>query len=475
MKRLYSVLSAVMLCLMLLVGVVALFDKDPTYSETEKRGLAARPSFSLSAFFDGSFNTAFSKYFSDTFPQREMLLAANKSLNGFYYSSLFTKDGDASLIVDMGDHGANGGASLNPSDAIDPSASSEPSEPTSDASDDPSNPSDPEAPTEPTDPTKPTINDSDTKYPPEDEKAQDLGAAIVVGNRAMDVPYMNKSVIDKYAESVNAIAAALGSNVRTFNIAVPNAAAFYAPEAYRTGSCYQPDMIDYCYSKLASNVTAVDAYSAIAPHTDEYIYFRTDHHWTQLGSYYAYTAFCKAAGFEAKDISLFEKGQYDNFKGSMCTFLANYPQVEALKNNPDTLYFYRPIVEAKARYYEDATLSPEYVIGVISYISDSVSNKYLTYAGGDHPIVIVRTDVEGPVCMLIKESYGNAFMPWLTSHYSKIILVDPREFNRNGKPDLDLVAFAREQGVNDCIVLDYTFMLNSENYTTWLKRLVNAD
>ena len=79
---------------------------------------------------------------------------------------------------------------------------------------------------------------------------------------------------------------------------------------------------------------------------------------------------------------------------------------------------------------------------------------------------------DGPVCLLLKESYGNAFAPWLTSHYSKIIVVDPREFNRDGKPSLDLAAFAKEQGVNDCIVLNYPMMLSSDSYIEWLNRLV---
>ena len=104
---------------------------------------------------------------------------------------------------------------------------------------------------------------------------------------------------------------------------------------------------------------------------------------------------------------------------------------------------------------------------------DDTSNKYLTFLGGDHPITVIKTNVDGPGCMILKESYGNAFTPWLTSHYSKIIAIDPREFNRDGKPSLDLAAFAKEQGVNDCIVLDYPIMLNSDSYITWLERLVD--
>lgn len=331
--------------------------------------------------------------------------------------------------------------------------------------------------TETSEETEPASTEPEVTLPeiPEPEaEAIDLGAAILVGNRAMDVPYADYAVIADYAAAVTAIADALGPEIRTFSLLVPNAAAFYAPSASRTGNHDQKEMMDYCYSQMGQSVTTVESYLPLAAHIEEYIYFRTDHHWTQLGAYYAYEAFCAAAGLEAQPLSRFESGSYEGFVGSMYTYLYGQPQAQILRQEPDTLYFYRPYVEAKARYYSDASLSDEGIIGVISYIEPSVSNKYLTYCGGDHPIVIVRTDVEGPVCLLLKESYGNAMIPWLTSHYSKIVVVDPREFNHDGKPTLSLVAFAQEQGVDDCLILNYPMMINTSAYVTWLERLLAA-
>lgn len=143
-----------------------------------------------------------------------------------------------------------------------------------------------------------------------------------------------------------------------------------------------------------------------------------------------------------------------------------------MPDNPDTVQFWRPFVDLDTKWYPDAEFSMEYFGGTLCKVDDT-SNKYLTFLGGDHPITVIKTNVDGPVCMILKESYGNAFTPWLTSHYSKIIAIDPREFNRDGKPSLDLAAFAKEQGVNDCIVLDYPIMLNSDSYITWLERLVD--
>ena len=91
--------------------------------------------------------------------------------------------------------------------------------------------------------------------------------------------------------------------------------------------------------------------------------------------------------------------------------------------------------------------------------------------GGDHPIAIVETDTQGPCILVIKESYGNALISWLTNHYSKIILIDPRQYYGKNS-DIDLAAFAQEQGVNQCLVVNYPMMLNSDGYTGLLEKLV---
>lgn len=451
MKKVYIILSSVFLAVVLIVGAVALFTRGEASS---------KPKLTLSGLFTGQYSSESREYYGEKFPQSESMSAWNTRLNGFYKYSGLAKDDDVQIIIDMNSNAADGGESLKDHPAQEPDASDTPQD------------SGQQTPDASADTTEPSESVTPSDGPTDDTVVENLGVALLVGNRAIEVPYASYSVIDSYASAVTSIATALGSNVRTFSIAVPNAAEFYTTESYHTGSTSQIDMIDYCYDKLGSNVISVDAYSKLAAHVDEYIYFRTDHHWTQLGAYYAYQAYCEAAGFQAESLDKFEQGQYDNFVGSMYTYLKDYPQSSVLKENPDTLYYYRPFVFLKTRYYNDSTLSTEYAIGTISYVGENVSNKYLCFLGGDHPITVIETDVEGPVCVLLKESYGNAFAPWLTSHYSKVIVIDPREFNRDGKPSLDLVAFAKEQNVSDCIILNYPMMLNSSAYINWLNRLV---
>ena len=298
MKRIYTILSCLLLAGMLCIGLYALLDKDATYSESERRKLKTRPKLTFSAMLDGSYASDYRDYFADTFPNREKLMNANRSLNGFYYFSGGSKDG-AQLVINMNGGAANHGEALPSTDDTTPSSSTQPSGTSGTA----------------TDSTKPTETTQPTQTQDPDAAAEELGSVLVVGDRAMEVPYGDKDTIRSYADAVNDIAAKLGSSVRTFSIAVPNAAAFYAPAENQ--HMLQTDMIAACYDRLKelkSTAIAVDAYSKLEAHKDEYLYFRSDHHWTALGAYYAYTAFCESAGLKAEPLSKFESGEYTGFQ-----------------------------------------------------------------------------------------------------------------------------------------------------------------
>ena len=479
MKKFHIVLLSLTLAAVLCVTGLSLFGTDATFSASENRKLAQRPKFTLSSLLDGSFISAFEAYYSDTFPGREKMLELNRSLNKFYYYSGASEE-DSVLVIGGSTGAENGGESLHDvqkeqealsqTDAPDDTASADEQKPetpaTEQSPDTPAVPDTPEAPAE-----EPPHIDT-----PDESEATYAGNVVVVGTRAMEIPTASDDLVVRYAGAVNNLAAALGSEVRTFSLVTPNGGEFYSPESMHEGLHSQKAMIDLCYKNLQSGVTPVDAYSALAQHVDEYLYFRTDHHWTQLGAYYAYTKFCEAAGFEAEPLDAFETGEYTNFVGSMYTFTSGYPQSQILKDNPDTLTYYLPIYETHAKYYADATLQNGVPISVVyTKLADETTNKYLCFIGGDTPVCVIESAAEGGVCMVLKESYGNAFVPFLTSHYSKIIVVDPREFNRDGKPSLDLASFAKEQGVNDLLVINYPYTVNSVSYINWLNRLVGKD
>ena len=488
MKKFYIVLLAVMLGLVTIVGAASLLPKQAAVSMQE--AAAQKPELSMPALLDGSYIHSLEEYYTDTFPMRQSLLKANKLMNGFYYYSGSADAGEQVLVIGGNTGAEQGGEALHnvqqqlgieDTETMEqtPAAPQEPeqAEQTHAVTTDPSEPdtSDKEpkqeAPSEEVQPQEPEEKTPELHLPDPSE-ATYAGNVVVVGDRAMEIPTATNSVIESYAVTINHLAAALGENVRTISLVTPNGGEFYSPESMHTGPNSQKDMIQYCYDHMDDDIVTVDAYSKIRNHVNEYIYFRTDHHWTQLGAYYAYTAFCEAAGFESVDLSLFQKGRYERFLGSMYNFTSGYPQSEVLKANPDYLEYYMPIAETHAKYYADANLENGVAVSVVyTKLDESVSNKYLCFIGGDTPICIIETNTNGPVCVVLKESYGNAFVPFLTSHYSKIIVIDPREFNRDGKPALDLSVFAAEQEVDDLIVINYPYMINNSYYIGWLDKL----
>ena len=440
MKRIYTALSGFLLIFALLIGLISTFDKDATYSEAERRKLKTKPKLTISGLLDGNYFNQYREYFADTFPNRETLMKSNTTLNGFYYFGGLSSDDSASLVVDFNANAAQQGEALKVTE--DPEATG-----TTDAAEQQKKPTEPLA------------------------AAEQLGSVVLIGDSAFDVPHADNDQIVKYAQAVTAIADTLGSNVKTFSMPVPNSAEFYTHKEYHTGKTSQKAMFDLCKENLGSNVTFVDAYSVIEQHTDEYIYFRTDHHWTHLGAYYAYTALCKTAGFTPVNKDDFATGQWENFVGSLYTYVANYPQGQVLKNNPDTVHYWKPTANITTTCYNTTALTNGYAMGTICRVGEDVDNKYLTFMGGDHPVAIVETDTPGPTILVIKESYGNALISWLTNHYSKIILIDPRQYYGKNS-DIDLAGFAQSQGVEQCLVVNYPMMLNSDGYTGLLEKLV---
>lgn len=471
MKKLYNVLLCTALALLLVIGVWSLFGNGETVSAVDGKTLAEKPEFTFASLFDGSYLPALERSYSDHFPMRDMLLEVGKTMNRFYYYS--GSDENAVLIIGGSTGAEQGGERLDT--ALEPQVTPSEQPPAPDEApekkpdDTPAEPAPEDTPQQPEEQTPPELDE------PAEEDATWAGNVIVVGTRAMEIPSANEQIIESYADAVGRLADAMGSGVRTISLVTPNGGEFYSPQSMHTGIHSQKAMIEHCYASMDAEIVTVDAYSGLREHADEYIYFRTDHHWTQLGAYYAYQKFCEAAGFEAVALDRFQTGVYENFVGSMYTFTKGYPQSETLYNNPDTLTYYLPIYETHAKYYADASLQNGVAVSVVyTQLPESTTNKYLCYIGGDTPVCVIESAAEGGTCIVLKESYGNAFVPFLTSHYSKIIVIDPREFNRDGKPSLDLASFAAEQGIDDLIVINYPYMINNTSYIAWLNRLAGG-
>lgn len=462
MKKWYKLIIAVLMLWILIIGAAAIIIPDKEQSESENRALKQKPELSLKTLFSGGYTSEYEEYFADQFPARDMFSGINKNMNTLYY---FSGPGDENtLIIDFNQNVAMGGESLaaqNPApspETLKPSASPDLDKEPDDADNAP----------EPTPESTPEISVPDA----EDTVQVDGSSVIIVGDNAMDIPHSNYEVIADYTAALNKIKSTLGPDINVYSLLTPNSGEFYSPEALHTGAYSQKEMIEYAYGQM-EDIIIVDAYAKLRMHADEYIFFRTDHHWTQLGAYYAYTAFCESAGFEAVPLSSFETGRYTGFVGTMYKYTSAYPQSQALLDNPDYLDYYVPVADCSAWYYFTAEMIERIPMPVVDRnLSDSITNKYLCFISGDTPLSVIETDVDGPVCLLIKESYGNAFAPFLTSHYNKIFIIDVREWYSVNTADEYLQSFVADNNVDDVICLNYPFMINNSYYVSLLEAMI---
>lgn len=253
---------------------------------------------------------------------------------------------------------------------------------------------------------------------------------------------------ERYTAMVNHYATKLPENVKLYSMVIPTRIEFTGKK-YTGLADSQLETINLIYVGVNERVTTVDAYSMLEAHKDEYIYFRTDHHWTTLGAYYAYKQFCAAAGVPVADISNFEENKAEGFLG----YLYNQAQATNLKNKPDTIYWYTKgeNLPFKAKAWENGEIV-EYSGKLFVPPVLGAETKYSIFLGGDHPLLDMNTSVSnGRTILVIKDSYANAFMPWLTNSFERIVAVDPRSFGG------DISEVVSEYNVTDVLLMNYTF------------------
>ena len=338
----------------------------------------------------------------------------------------------------------------------DPAPAREPSAPTSSSVSDPDQSGLSSALDLPTPSPEPTA-------PPEkipSGSSEQLGALLKIGDTGYEYYNFVEERANNYITAVCDAGSQLGS-IKLYNIIVPTSMDIMLPESYiqenNINSQDQKKAIDYMVKSINGinpNVKTVPVFDALKLHNNDYIYFRTDHHWTQLGAYYAYAEFCKAKGIDPTPLEDYEKSTYDGFLGS---FYADNPNSE-MENHPDTVEAYRTKADTSLTFTQADGITVSDWPVIQDGTDYGTSMKYLIFCAGDQPYEeIVNNDLsDGSACLVVKESFGNAFIPFLVDHYETVYVVDYRYYNG------DISDLAQQKGVSDVILVNNISMTRNE-------------
>jgi len=280
----------------------------------------------------------------------------------------------------------------------------------------------------------------------EDGKLIDINSIqyILLKDRAVTIFSASGEATKKYADTLNRYKKGINERIRVFSLLVPTAIEFEKNVKYRELSASQKDAFAQINGRLDKKIIQVDAYSALEAHQKEYIYFRTDHHWTARGAYYAYAKLMETMGEKPLALTTYQQGSINGFLGTQYKALKS----DQLKKNPDTITYYIP---AKNNRYMMHTSKGEKISRKVvdPAYAELGTGAYAVFLGGDAPWGEVDGGSKnGKRIAVVKDSYGNAFIPFLIPHFEKIYIVDPRYFKD------DLIAFTAKKNITDVVFIN---------------------
>lgn len=196
--------------------------------------------------------------------------------------------------------------------------------------------------------------------------------------------------------------------------------------------------------------TLLELRDILMKHKEEYIYYRTDHHWTSLGAYYAYELWCKETGVEALGQEEFHIIQAtDEFYGTL------HSKVNT-KVKPDDIYLYQIKKDMGYQLLYNLTDKSN---TLYDYSKLEGKDKYSVYMGGNNPVVEIETNNKNERNLLvIKDSFAHSFVPFVVNHFEKTYMIDFRYFNGS------VEKYMEENGITDVLVLYNTMSFVKDDY-----------
>lgn len=279
----------------------------------------------------------------------------------------------------------------------------------------------------------------------------ELSGAVIVCADGRGMPIFGGGTGATYAQAVNEVKAKVGSQVNVFSMIAPTAGSYYMPAGFSMAD--EQAFIEKVNAQL-DGIIPVDAYTALSKHTDEEIFARTDHHWMQLGAYYAAEEFVKTALIDVPFAPISEYERHD-IEGYLGTLYGYSNENATMAKNPETFTYYIPPNDFSTYYMNPS--DADFTRGAM-FLEMPVGYSYGTFMGGDEKVVHVETDVTNKrKLLIIKDSYPNALVPCLTGSFEEIWTADMRYLEEMQHFPNSISEVVKEYGITDVLFCMDTF------------------
>ncbi len=419
----------------------------PRTEESDNSTLKEFPTFSFATLMNGDFFSDFSAWFTDTVCLRDRFVDINAKFRDYFgitpHEQVIIRDESDTDVSEDEPWTPGVSESDSSSDMSEISKAPETS--------DTSQPDDSSADTSSTPPNE-SSETSISEISQAEKPVEVVNDVLIIGTRAMEIYYGSEENAKAFAAILNKFAAKIDEDVNVYSMVVPKACAFYISESKKYSKYAGRSLrdINTLSGALSSAVTDVPIYSILESHKDEEIYYRTDHHWTGLGAYYAAEKFAQTAGVDFTPLSSYTKKVRTGYVGTMYKY-TNYSAT--LLNNPEDFVTYAPTSSYVATFY-DQKLQNGRTHDLFWYVDDDHrSSWYSTYLAGDAYSVVIKsgTCTNGRKLLIVKDSYGNALVPYFVDSFEEIYVVDARVFS------LSLTSLVSEKDITDVLFAECAY------------------
>ena len=196
--------------------------------------------------------------------------------------------------------------------------------------------------------------------------------------------------------------------------------------------------------------------SFTAAKDDVQLYYDTDHHWTSYGAYLAYQQFCQLRGLTPMEVTESDYTIVPDFYGT------TYSKALYWKSKPDSIA-YLDLPNAMTVWNVSPTfeLTENFTATMYDKSKLEQGDKYAMFLYGNNGYSTIEGDGEGSI-LVVKDSYANSFIPYLTANYARIGVIDPRGFG------LSVADLAQQEGYDEVLLL---FNFQSFKESTFLSCL----
>jgi hypothetical protein len=308
------------------------------------------------------------------------------------------------------------------------------------------------------------LQSTNKKNSNEKESKTNSAGLLILNGKAFQLFNNNNPLTKQFEKLIKYYRLGIPTSVNLYVGIVPTSTDFYLTKNQTEFFNLENQNIANTYKQIKKYCTTIPIHQELKNHKKDYIYFNTDHHWTSLGAYFAYVAYCKSAHLNYIKLNEMKRKRVPNeFLGTH--FLKT--KDERLKKNPDSIIYWVPPTKRIALRYRE---NEEVRIKVFRK-KKIKKNKYLVFLGGDEPLIVLSSKKikNGKSVLVVKNSYGNPFVPYLTANYENVIVVDYRYAEKS------ILSLINEYNINDIIMLNSIYSANTKTHLDRQKDILKSN